>query len=112
VSRLQELVVEAVPKASVCSRTINTSFVERRHATDRSQNARKSRRSYRFSKDWEVHEAMTEFTAPPGGPGEGPLGWRQGPMQAGQRENGSAGKMGSYKTATSASARNARPSSA
>jgi hypothetical protein len=58
-----EQAVEAVLKASVCSRTINTSFVERRHATDRGQNARKSRRSYRFSKDWMVHEAMTYFTA-------------------------------------------------
>ncbi len=55
--------MEEVLKASVCSRTINTSFVERRHATDRAQNARKSRRTYRFSKDWRVHEAMTYFTA-------------------------------------------------
>ena len=50
-------------KGIVCSRTINTSFVERRHGTDRGQNARKSRRSYRFSKDWEVHVAMSYFTA-------------------------------------------------
>ena len=34
-----ERAVEEVLKASVCSRTINTSFVERRHATDRAQNA-------------------------------------------------------------------------
>jgi hypothetical protein len=54
--------VERVLKASVCSRTINTSFVERQHATDRGRNARKSRRTYRFSKDWRVHEAMTYFT--------------------------------------------------
>jgi hypothetical protein len=58
-----EAAVEEVLKASVCSRTINTSFVERRHGTDRGQNARKSRRTYRFSKDWQVHEAMTYFTA-------------------------------------------------
>jgi hypothetical protein len=58
-----EPTVEALLKASVCSRTINTSFVERRHGTDRGQNARKSRRSYRFSKDWEVHVAMSYFTA-------------------------------------------------
>src|SRR5262249_41469845 len=57
-----EPTVEALLKASVCSRTINTSFVERRHGTDRGQNARKSRRSYRFSKDWEVHVAMSDFT--------------------------------------------------
>ena len=54
--------VDQVLKASVCSRTINTSFVERQHATDRGQNARKARRTYRFSKDWRVHEAMTYFT--------------------------------------------------
>jgi hypothetical protein len=57
-----EAAVEAVLKDSVCSRTINTSFVERRHGTDRGQNARKSRRTYRFSKDWQVHEAMTYLT--------------------------------------------------
>jgi IS1 family transposase len=49
-------------EASVVSRRVNTSFVERQHATDRGQNARKSRRTYRFSKDWRVHEAMTYFT--------------------------------------------------
>lgn len=45
------------------SRAINTSFVERHHGTDRHHNARKARRTYRFSKDWRVHEAMTYFTA-------------------------------------------------
>jgi IS1 family transposase len=49
-------------KRSKVSRTINTSFVERLHGTDRGRNARKVRRTYRFSKDWEVHEAMTSFT--------------------------------------------------
>jgi len=48
--------------ASAVSRQVNTSFVERQHATDRGQNARKSRRTYRFSKDWRVHEAMTYNT--------------------------------------------------
>ena len=57
----QEAVDRAL-KASVCSRTINTSFVERQHATDRGRNARKARKTYRFSKDWRVHEAMTYFT--------------------------------------------------
>jgi hypothetical protein len=54
--------VDRALKASVCSRTINTSFVERQHGTARCQNARQSRRTYRFSKDWEVHEAMSYFT--------------------------------------------------
>jgi IS1 family transposase len=44
------------------SRAINTAFVERQHATDRHRNARKGRRTYCFSKDWEIHEAMTYFT--------------------------------------------------
>ena len=48
--------------ASAVSRTVNTSFVERQHGTDRGRNARKARRTYRFSKDWRVHEAMTYFT--------------------------------------------------
>jgi hypothetical protein len=47
---------------SRASRTINTSFVERHHLTDRHHNARKSRRTYRFSKDWRMHEAMTYLT--------------------------------------------------
>jgi hypothetical protein len=49
-------------KRSKVSRTINTSFVERLHGTDRGRNARKVRRTYCFSKDWQVHEAMTYFT--------------------------------------------------
>jgi len=55
-------VVDRALEVSACSRTINTSFVERQHATDRGRNARKSRRTYRFSKDWHVHEAMTYST--------------------------------------------------
>jgi hypothetical protein len=41
----------------------STSYLERHNATDRHRNARKGRKTYRFSKDWEVHEAMTCFTA-------------------------------------------------
>jgi hypothetical protein len=47
---------------STASRAINTSFLERHHLTDRHHNARKSRKTYRFSKDWRMHEAMTYFT--------------------------------------------------
>jgi hypothetical protein len=47
---------------SSASRTINTSFIERQHLTDRHHNARKSRKTYRFSKDWRMHEAMTYLT--------------------------------------------------
>jgi IS1 family transposase len=41
------------------SRAINTSFVERQNATDRHRNARKARKTYRFSKRWQYHEAVT-----------------------------------------------------
>jgi len=54
--------LEAALGGSSVSRMVNTSFVERRHATDRGQNARKSRKTYRFSKDWRAHEAMTYYT--------------------------------------------------
>jgi hypothetical protein len=40
---------------------VNTSHEERFHGTDRNRNARKVRKAYTFSKDWEVHEAMTKF---------------------------------------------------
>jgi IS1 family transposase len=40
----------------------STSYLERQHATDRHRNARKGRKTYRFSKDWEVHTAMAEYT--------------------------------------------------
>jgi len=54
--------VEAALARSNASRRINTSFVERQNATDRHHNARKVRKTYTFSKDWGVHEAMTYFT--------------------------------------------------
>jgi IS1 family transposase len=54
--------LEAALGASSVSRTVNTSFVERQHGTDRGRNARKARKTYRFSKDWRVHEAMSYFT--------------------------------------------------
>jgi IS1 family transposase len=44
------------------SRAINTAFVERENATDRHRNARKARKTYRFSKDWRHHEAVTYLT--------------------------------------------------
>jgi IS1 family transposase len=47
---------------SAVSVTVNTSFVERQNATDRHRNARKGRRTYRFSKDWDVHVAVGYFS--------------------------------------------------
>ena len=49
-------------KRSRVSRAVNTSFLERHNATDRHRNARKARRTYRFSKDWLVHQAVTCFS--------------------------------------------------
>ena len=43
------------------SRTVNTSFVERRSGTQRRQNSRKVRKTYGFSKDWEVQDAASYF---------------------------------------------------
>jgi hypothetical protein len=54
--------VQAAVARSKVSRRINVSFLERQHATDRHRNARKVRKTYTFSKDWRVHEAMTSFT--------------------------------------------------
>jgi IS1 family transposase len=51
----------ALNQSSVSS-TVNTSFVERNNATDRHRNARKARKTYRFSKDWAIHEAVGYFT--------------------------------------------------
>lgn len=47
---------------SPVSRSPNIAFVERYNATDRQQNGRKARKSYRFSKDRDIHNAATFFT--------------------------------------------------
>ncbi len=54
--------VAAALGASRASTAINTSFVERQNGTDRHRNARKARKTYRFSKDWRYHEAVTYLT--------------------------------------------------
>jgi IS1 family transposase len=54
--------VAAALSRSASSRAVNTSFVERQNGTDRNRNARKVRKSYCFSKDWSVHQAITYFT--------------------------------------------------
>jgi IS1 family transposase len=41
---------------------ISTSYLERHNGTDRHRNARKGRKTYRFSKDFLMHEALTHFT--------------------------------------------------
>lgn len=54
--------VKAALKSSAVSNKINTAFVERQNGTDRNRNGRKVRKTYCFSKDWDVHEAVTYFT--------------------------------------------------
>jgi hypothetical protein len=46
---------------SVVSERVTTVHSERCNGTDRHRNARKGRKTYRFSKDWDVHEAVTQF---------------------------------------------------
>jgi hypothetical protein len=48
--------------ASTVNHAVNVSFLERQHLTDRHRNARKRRRTYCFSRRWEMHEAMTYFS--------------------------------------------------
>jgi IS1 family transposase len=43
-------------------KAVSTSYLERQHGTDRHRNARKGRRTLRFSKDWDTHEAISFFT--------------------------------------------------
>jgi len=54
--------VMAALAVSTASTAINTAFVERQNGTDRNRNGRKVRKTYGFSKDWGVHEAVTYFT--------------------------------------------------
>jgi hypothetical protein len=55
-------IVMAALGMSAVSRAINTSFVERQNGTDRHRNARKARKTYRFSTDWRYHESVTYLT--------------------------------------------------
>ena len=56
------ITLEAAPGRPEVSIEVNTSFLERRNGADRGRNARKVRRTSRFSKDWRVHEAMSDLT--------------------------------------------------
>jgi len=65
-TRAKGRVVSVAPRVALgelpAGEGVSTSYLERHNATDRHRNARKGRKTYRFSKDWEVHEAMTVFT--------------------------------------------------
>jgi len=52
----------AVVMALLGGGEISTSYLERHNGTDRHRNARKGRKTYRFSKDFGMHRAMTHFT--------------------------------------------------
>src|SRR5262245_62718932 len=54
--------VLAALAVSLVSTAVNTVFVERHNGSDRHRNSRKVRKTYRFSKDWDIHRAMTAFT--------------------------------------------------
>jgi hypothetical protein len=54
--------VLAALAVSLVSTAVNTVFVERHNGTDRNRNARKARKAYCFSKDRDVHEAVSYFT--------------------------------------------------
>jgi hypothetical protein len=41
---------------------VSVSYLERQNGTDRHRNARKGRKTYRFSKELGMHEALTDFT--------------------------------------------------
>jgi len=53
--------LNALVSRSRVSRTVNTSFVERNNGTERGQNSRKARKTYCFSKDWDLHNSASYF---------------------------------------------------
>jgi IS1 family transposase len=54
-------VTSALALSSV-SRGVNTCFVERHNGTDRGRCSRKVRKTYAFSKDWDVHRSASVFS--------------------------------------------------
>jgi hypothetical protein len=52
---------EAV-EAALGGGEVSVSYLERQNGTDRHRNARKARKTYRFSKELGMHEALTYFT--------------------------------------------------
>ena len=54
--------VQAALERSATATSVNTAYIERHNGTDRHRNARKARKTYRFSKAWAAHEAMTHLS--------------------------------------------------
>lgn len=57
----EEMLKAALKESSVSSK-VNTAFVERHNGTDRLQCSRKARKTYCFSKDWDIHNAAGYLT--------------------------------------------------
>ena len=57
-------VVKVEPRAvfGALPERVSTSYLERHNGTDRHRNARKARKTYRFSKEWAMHESVSTFT--------------------------------------------------
>jgi hypothetical protein len=53
--------VESRPVFGPLPDEVQTSYVERHNGTDRGRNARKARKTYRFSKEWTMHESVSTF---------------------------------------------------
>ncbi len=49
-------------KSSPLSRKVNTSYVERYNGTARHRNSRQVRKTYAFSKDWDLHEHQSHLS--------------------------------------------------
>jgi IS1 family transposase len=63
-AREQGRVVRVEPRAvfGALPGRVSTSYLERHNGTDRHRNARKGRKTYRFSKEWAMPEAVSTFT--------------------------------------------------
>lgn len=57
----EEMLTAALVASSV-SNAVNVAFIERHNGTDRHRNSRKVRKTYRFSKEWDHHQASTCFS--------------------------------------------------
>jgi hypothetical protein len=57
-----ETQLSAALKASPLSRKVNTSYVERYNGTARHRNSRQVRKTYAFSKDWDLHEHQAHLS--------------------------------------------------
>ena len=62
VVKVEARVARGSAEAALGGGEVSVSYLERQNGTDRHRNARKGRKTYRFSKDLGMHEALTDFT--------------------------------------------------